>query len=455
MTATLTPLDRYMEEIGPLRLPAQYCPYYPTAKQEYYLRLPDFEAFFGGAAGPGKSWGLLMAALQYVDVPGYHALLLRPTLGEFEQPGGLIDVANEWLTTTDAWWHGGNREWTFPSGASIRFGYLKNAADLKQYKGPSYSFCGFDELTSFPEALYRGMFRILRQAKGRLDAVPLRMRAASNPGDVGHAWVKNRFVDPKTREPGVKYVPARIADNPFLDYDSYLQSLSHMSPVDRERLIRGDWDVMEEGGKFARESFKIIEPWQVPAAVRKVRYWDLAATEESQANPDPDYTCGIRLERSAGGVFTISSIVHGRYADERVEKVVRATAEEDGPGVDVYIEQEPGASGKLVVSHFKRQVLDGFACHAGLPRGGDKEVRARPVAAAVANGLVQVVRSPHLTEFLDECTIFPNGGHDDFVDALSGGHTKLTERGSSRMRTSVARGRIPTAADRFKGGYGV
>jgi predicted phage terminase large subunit-like protein len=359
--------------------------------------------------------------------------------------GGLIEVAHDWLDLTDAAWHGGNREWTFPSGATLRFGYLRTASDLKQYKGPSYSFCGFDELTSFPEALYRGMFRILRQPReGLITEVPVRMRAASNPGDIGHTWVKSRFIDPKSRKPNVRFIPAKITDNPHLDIDAYVrQALSQMSPVDQARLINGDWDVMEEGGKFHRDKFVIVDAAEVPPPVRAVRYWDLAATLESPSNTDPDYTCGILLEVDRAGVFTVRHIVHGRYSDSAVEDIVRETAREDGRRVEVYIEQEPGASGKLVVSHFQRTVLSGFICNAGLPRGGDKEVRARPVAAAVANSLVRVVRGPHLHEFLDECTIFPNGAHDDFVDSLSGAHSKLTERVAVRGRTSVARGTIP------------
>lgn len=442
-------LDAWLDTVGELRLPAAFCPYDPTPKQELFLRCDEFEAFFGGAAGPGKSWGLLMAALQWVDVPGYNALLLRPTLGEFEQPGGLIDVSHDWLDLADASWHGGRREWTFPSGATLRFGYLRTNGDLSQYKGPSYSFCGFDELTSFPEDLYRGMFRILRQAHGQLDEVPLRMRSASNPGDIGHAWVKSRFIDPSSRADGVRYVAAKIADNPHMDYDAYLTSLSHMTPVDRARLINGDWDVMEEGGKFARGDFQVVDDYDAPRATRSVRYWDLAATEASYSNPDPDFTCGLRLDRTADGSYVVRHIMHGRFSASSVEEVVRKTAEVDGTGVDIYIEQEPGASGKMVVEHFKRDVLSGFAVHAGYPRG-DKEVRSRPVAAAVANHLVYVVRQcGPLNEFLDECSIFPNGAHDDMVDTLSGAYSKLNERPESKMRTYVSRGRIPTASDRF------
>lgn len=439
-------------QFGPLHLPRAYCPIEPTAKQEWFLRRNEFEVFFGGAAGPGKSWGLLMAALQYVDVSGYDAILLRPTLSEFEQHGGLIDVSHDWLDGTDAWWHGGRREWKFPSGATVRFGYLANPGHVRQYKGAAYSFVGFDELTGFPFDLYRAMFRLLRQpaegddgAGDQLAGVPLRMRGASNPGDIGHTWVKTRFVDPKTREKEAKYVPAWITDNPHLNYETYLKSLSHMSPVDRDRLIRGDWDVMEEGGKFDRDKFKIVEADEVEPFTKAIRYWDLAATEPGPVNADPDYTVGLRLEICRSGIFTIRHVVRGRWGDHVVEQRVRATAEADGRSTPVYVEQEPGASGKSLLGHYQRNVLRGYPCHKGLPRGGDKEVRSRPVAAATANDLVQIVRGPWLHEFLDEAAMFPQEGvHDDQVDALSGAHRYLTARGTgAQARTSKPTGRIP------------
>lgn len=440
-------LEVFRRALGPVHLPRQYVPVDPTAKQEWFLRRDELEVFFGGSAGPGKSWSLLMSALQYVDIPGYHALLLRPSVTEFEQPGGLIPICHDWLGATDAQWHGGKRQWTFPSGATLRFGYLATTADARIYKGPSYSFCGFDELTSFPEHLYRIMFRVLRQPKGGLlQKVPLRMRSASNPGDIGHHWVKSRFVNDATREPTAVYVPALIQDNPYMDYEAYLKSLSHLSLIDRMRLINGDWDVMEEGGAFKREAFRQIDPNEAEAPVASVRYWDLAASEVSESNPDPDWTVGVKLERSASGRFCIRDIVRGRWTADKVEKAVRAAAEEDGRAVLVYIEQEPGASGKTVLSHFQRKVLAGFACYKGLPRQmGNKEVRARPVSAAVANGHVDLVRGKNFVELLDECAIFPNGPHDDIVDALSGAHTYLTKRPDSggRRSSSPAKYRIP------------
>lgn len=458
MTLTPEQLEQLNDELPTLRLP--YCPHDPTVKQEFFLLRDELEVFFGGAAGPGKSWGLLMAALQYVDVAGYHALLLRPSLTEFEQQGGLIEHSHDWLGGSDAWWHGGRREWKFPSGATVRFGYLANVTDLNHYKGGAVSFVGFDELTSWPDPrLYLGMFRIVRQAVGQVidpltgRQVPGRVRSASNPGGPGHDWVKERFIDELAREPHVVYVPAWITDNPHLDYDAYLRTLEHMHPVDRERLIRGDWDVVDEGDKFKRLWFPVEEP--ASPVVRRVRYWDLAGTEPSPTSPDPDYTVGLLYESHQDGTFTIRDIVRGRWSDDRVENVVRQTADGDrdrfGVGAtDYYIEQDPGQAGKAQLTNYKRRVLQGYAVHAGQTRingrAAAKEVRARPVAAAAGNGLVRIAPDcPNRVEFVGEVVRFPNASHDDCVDALSGAHNSINARGrrTTTLKSYVPRGQIP------------
>lgn len=451
------PLSELIAEIGPLRLPRIYVPIDPTAKQEFFLRRNEMEVFFGGSAGPGKSWGLLMAASQYVDVQDYHALLLRPTLTEFEQQGGLIELSHKWFGRTGAHWNGTKREWKFPSSATIRFGYLRTLSDLSHYPGGGVSFLGFDELTLFTEQLYLGMFRLLRQpTSGPLENVPLRVRSASNPGNIGHAFVKGRFIDPKTREPGSVFVPAGIGDNPHLDYETYVNTvLVHMHPIDRERLINGDWDVMEEGGKFRRHDFILIDEADCPPAREIIRYWDLAGTEPSDANKDPDYTVGLLLSRDTDDMFTIRDVNMFRENDDKVEQMIRAQAEEDGNAVPVYIEQDPGQAGKAQIRHYMRTVLDGFACHAGSTRikgkPAAKVVRAGPVAAAVGNHLVRLVRGRNFREVLGQCSMFPHeGSHDDIVDALSGAHNSLTSSpGKIRMRSGVARKRIPTGTDRF------
>ncbi len=187
-----------------------WIPHDPTPKQAEFLLMPDLEVLFGGSAGGGKSEALLMAALQYVDVPGYAAILFRRTYTDLALPGALMDRAHEWLQGTAAKWSEKNKTWTFPSGATLSFGYLENENDKYRYQSAEFQFIGFDELTQFTETQYLYLFSRLRRLEG--SKIPLRMRAASNPGGVGHEWVKQRFIV------GDKpFVPASLDDNPYID----------------------------------------------------------------------------------------------------------------------------------------------------------------------------------------------------------------------------------------------
>jgi predicted phage terminase large subunit-like protein len=447
-TQTLTPVqqlaaERLLDLVGPLRLP--HCPWAPTPRQEAFLRLRALEGLFGGAAGGGKSIALLMAALQYADVPGYHALLLRPSLTEFELPGGLIELAHQWLANTKAEWSGETRTWRFPGadrsgagGASVRFGYLDGAKDASRYAGSSFSFLGFDELTRIDQTHYQRMFRVLRQpdhgntatpaaADGtRLGDVPTRARATSNPGGSGHAWVKQYFVDPTTRADGVVFLPARLTDNPFLDHDNYLASLAVLPHAERERLLNGDWNIPDDGELFQRAWFQQIDRSELPATTHSVRFWDLAATEPSAASPDPDYTVGLRLDLDERtGSFYLSDLVRVRIPPGAVEQLVAATAERDGKSVRIIIEQEPGAAGSTVIDRYKRHVLRGYSAR-GIRATGAKDVRASVAAAAAENGLITIVRGRNTNDFLDEICAFPHAAHDDCVDALAGAHQALS-----------------------------
>lgn len=461
--AQVVQLAELYELLGPVRL--RHCPLEPTARQEAFLRMAAPEVLYGGAAGGGKSVALLIAALQYIDVPGYHALLLRPSLAEFHLPGGLIELAADWLAGSKAVWSGEHHRWTFPGhgrsgngGATLSFGYLDNANDVLRYSGISASFLGFDELTRFSENAYLRTFRALRQPTAgnrdhaaapdgtTLHDVPVRIRATSNPGGPGHSWVKNRFVRPDTRPAGASYLPSRLTDNKHLDAAAYMERLAELPPAERQRLQHGDWDIDEEGELFTRDSLRIVEASQVNPAVKRVRYWDIAATVPSAKNRDPDYTVGLLLERDEDRIYTIRHIVRGRWAPADVERIVAQTAREDGRTTPIKIEQEGGSSGKLILDHFKRTVLDGYTATSGLPGKAEKAIRARPVAATAANGYLQIVPGPHLRDFLDELTLFPNSNHDDCVDALAGAHTYLSKANTGHATVHVATGRIPTHA---------
>jgi predicted phage terminase large subunit-like protein len=238
--------------------PRQYCPHRPWPKQQLFLDLPCKEAFYGGAAGGGKSDALLMAALQHVHVPGYAALILRKDTQRLKLAGGLITRSHEWLALTDARWHQQDKRWTFPTrgaAATISFGYLRDRNEKYRYGSSEYQYIAFDELTEFPEEDYLFLFSRLRKRK-EID-VPLRMRSASNPGNLGHGWVLQRFIPNEARagettsdvywKDGIAYVPARIRDNPALDELEYSENLMHLPTVERQRLMHGDWSIREEG----------------------------------------------------------------------------------------------------------------------------------------------------------------------------------------------------------------
>ena len=188
-----------------------------------------------------------MAAAQYVNTPGYAALLLRRSFRDLMQPDSLIPRSKEWWGGK-AHWGAQEKRWTFPSGASITFGYLDHEDDVRQYQGAAYQFVGFDELTQFTEAKYRYLFSRLRRCAG-VD-VPLRMRAGSNPGGVGHEWVKQRFI--AQLAPDRVYIRALLRDNPSLDAAEYERSLAHLDPVTRAQLLEGDWEAYL-GGRFKHE----------------------------------------------------------------------------------------------------------------------------------------------------------------------------------------------------------
>jgi len=410
------------------RMASGFCPHQPFPKQIAALLLPHREILYGGAAGGGKSDWLLMGALQYVDVPGYAALLLRRTFAQLEKANGLVARAKAWLSATPAVWNGANMRWTFPSGATLEFGHLQHEDDKHNYQSAEYAYIGFDELTQFAESQYRYLFSRLRRLKG--SAVPLRIRAASNPGGEGHDWVRARFALPEGR-PDRPFVPATMADNAFLDREDYAASLANLDPVTRRQLEDGDWTARSVGALFRREWFSSIVD-ALPAGAPGVRYWDLAATEPNAEATDPDWTASCRMHRGSDGALYIADVRRLRARPGERDKAIRAVAELDGRGLPIVIEQEPGASGKSQVEYLVRDLLSGWTV-SGDRKTGDKFTRAGPLASQAQIGNVRLLRGTWISAFLDELEAFPDGSHDDQVDAASGAFATL----SSRPRQAV------------------
>jgi predicted phage terminase large subunit-like protein len=358
-----------------------------------------------------------MAALQYVDVPGYAALLLRRTFKALTMPGALLDRSREWLGGRIQWKSESN-SWVFPSGARVTFGYLENDHDVEQYQSAEFQFIGFDELTQFSEYQYRYMHSRTRRLK--TSNVPIRMRGASNPGSIGHEWVKQRFIV-EGAECGRPFIPATLSDNPYLDYDSYVRSLNNLDPVTRQQLLNGDWSARKAGGMFKREWFGIVD--DSPVNTLKVRFWDMAATEEKKGR-DPDWTAGCLMSLTENNTIIIEDIKRFRGTPQTNEQIIKQTAEIDGKFVPVRMEQEPGSSGVNTIDHYRRNVLFGWNFN-GVPSSGSKELRASPFSSYSEAGNVKLKRGTWINEFLDEAEAFPTGSHDDQIDACSGAFNQL------------------------------
>jgi predicted phage terminase large subunit-like protein len=415
-----------------------FCPEEPSITQKVFLRTYAIEALFGGAAGGGKSSALLMSAMQYVDVPNYSAILFRRTYADLALPGALMDRFRSWSAgVEEIHWNANSYVATFPSGARISFGYLNNTNDYLRYKGSEFQFIGMDEVTEIRESDYRYMFsRLRRPASGPLSQVPLRMRSASNPAP---NWVRQRFIV-EGQSTGRIFVPSKLTDNPGIDADSYRQALQELDPVERRRLEEGDWWSTTLGSLFDRTDFEIIDHTEVPqvtSAARAVRFWDLAATEPHSGNMNPDWTVGT-LMLFDQGIAYIMDVRKIRAKGDKVEQLIAQTAAEDGHMVSIRVEQEPGSSGKALIDQYARYVVPGYDL-IGIRASGDKITRARPFAAASANGNVRLVRGPWITEWLDELASFPEASdHDDQVDSAVGAFTFLAGLGlPQRRRASI------------------
>lgn len=402
-----------------------YIPAKPTLKQAEFLLEGGKEAFYGGAAGGGKSYALLMSALMYVAYPQYSALLLRRTFPELSQRNGLMDIARQWLSGTDAKPSDQGRVWTFPSGATLAFGYLENENDKYRYQGSEYQFIGWDELTQFTESQYLYLFSRLRRAVD--NPVPERMRSASNPGGLGHQWVKERFIEPVSNDTGRVYIPSKLQENPYLDRESYEANLANLDAVTRAQYLDGDWDIQAAGNFFKRQWFGLIDDYP-RHGMRKVRYWDMAGTK------DGDWTVGA-LVGIFNGVYYILDIRRARETPGQVELLIKQTAELDGRDVPVRTEEEGGSSGLGMTHHYATDVLVGWD-YRGIKPTDAKAVRAGPFSSAAEQGNVKIVRAGWTNALLDELTLFPEGAHDDQVDAVSGAIGQLSAGDASRFLAS-------------------
>lgn len=256
--------------------------------QEDFLAAGETDVLYGGAAGGGKSYAMLVDPLRYAHRAAHRALIIRRSMPELRE---LIDKSRELYPKAfpGCKYREVEKLWNFPSGAKIEFGFLERDADVYRYQGQAYSWIGFDEITHLPtEFPWNYLASRLRTTDSEI--VPY-MRCTANPGGVGAHWVKKRYIDPNEPNHSFKgadgltrkFIPARLEDNPYLAEDGrYEQMLKALPPTQRKQLLEGNWDV-NEGAAFTEfdTELHVITPFQIPIHWERVKGIDYGYASES------------------------------------------------------------------------------------------------------------------------------------------------------------------------------
>jgi hypothetical protein len=256
--------------------------------QTNFLAASEREVFYGGARGGGKSYAMLVDPLRYCDKQHHRALLLRRSMPELRD---MINHSQRLYSRAypGTKWREQEKEWRFPSGARIEFGYAENLTDVLRYQGQSYTWIGVDELPQYPTP---EIYNFLRSSLRSVDPeIPVFMRATGNPGNIGSGWVKDMFIDPSEPDKPFdvivdtmvgekkitrRFIPAKLYDNPYLTQtDDYLIMLSSLPEVQRKQFLEGDWNAFENSAFPEFDPLKhVTEPFEIPRNWHRFRTCD-------------------------------------------------------------------------------------------------------------------------------------------------------------------------------------
>lgn len=255
-----------------------------TEKQDLFINSKAFETLFGGAAGGGKSYGQLVDALLYaLKYPKSKQIIFRRTFPDLER--SIIRTSLEFYPKEVASYNSSKHIWRFKNGSIIDFGYIDNENDVYQYQSAEYDVIRFDELTHFTEYMYVYMISRCRGA----NPYPKYIKSSTNPGGVGHSWVKERFIDigePNKihnikQEDGTTtsriFIPSLVQDNLFLmaNDPDYLKRLQNLPEKEKKALLYGEWDIFD--GQFFTEfkrDIHVCKPFEIPKTWRIFRTRD-------------------------------------------------------------------------------------------------------------------------------------------------------------------------------------
>lgn len=435
--------------------------------QEKFLSSSADIAIYGGAAGGGKTYALLLENIRHMNNGSFGSVIFRRNSSQIMNEGGLWDNATEMYPQLG----GVPRETPrpsikFPSGAKITFAHLQYEKDVSSYQGAQICLICFDELCHFTEKQF---FYMLSRNRSTCGVRPY-VRATCNPD--ADSWVADFiswWIDQDTGYPiqkrsgviryfvridgniiwgddrdslagkynmdpmlckSVTFVASSIYDNKVLleVNPEYLASLNAMSVVEKERLLKGNWKIRPAAGLyFKRSQVRVVKT--IPDRIVTIaRAWDLAATEITPASKNPDRTASALIARLQNGQYIVLNVIRQAMNSANVRQLVKNTAISDRAEYrcnNILIPQDPGQAGKeQAQSYIKLMAGFNIQCH---PVSGDKITRADPFAAQWQQGNILVLEGPWNDGYFDELEGFPDALHDDQVDASSDAFNKVAQ----------------------------
>lgn len=434
--------------------------------QEKFLATNADIAIYGGAAGGGKTYALLMEPLRYIFTSGYRAVIFRKNYTQITASGGLWDESLKLYSGISGAvsFRTPKFRWDFRNKGVVFFDYLWRDDDVLKWQGSQIAFIGFDELTHFSEKQF---FYMLSRNRSTCGIRPY-VRATCNPD--ADSWVADFiswWIDPNSGYPipersgkmrymariddeivwadsyrelgkkGIKeekiksvtFIASTLNDNKILlEKDpSYQANLENLPLVERERLLHGNWKIKPAAGMF----FKRIQIGRIldtlpEDIVSIVRAWDLAATDVDENN-NAAFTAGVLMARRANGRFLVVDVINQQLKAGDVRKLIQTTAAMDNAKygyVKQRLPQDPGQAGKEQAQSYI-SMLAGYDIVVKA-ESGSKQTRAEPMAAQWQLGLFDVMAGTWNESYFNQLESFPESKFKDMVDASSSAFNELT-----------------------------
>ena len=451
--------------------------------QEMFLATSADICIYGGAAGGGKTFGLLLEVLRHKNNKNFNALIFRRDYNQVTSPGGLWDSSKKIYSYVKGCYplKTPKLHWTFPSGASVNFAHLGSDEDCLSWQGSQITMLGFDELTHFSEYQFFYMLSRNRTDSG----ISPYIRATCNPD--ADSWVAgfiSWWIDQETGYPvpdrsgkvrwmvrinevihwydsieeavkaavesgieereaarmpkTVTFIASTLQDNKILmaNDPGYLANLLALSLVERERLLKGNWKIKAAAGlMFKRTKVNILEVLPTDV-ILWARGWDLAATSEDE-DGNPAYTAGVLIGKRRNGRYIVADVINRRLDSAEVRELIKMTCIADRAKygkVTTRLPQDPGQAGKAQAQSFLK-FLSGFIVKI-LPESGDKVTRAEPFSAqwlgleGMDKGNVDVLAAGWNEEYFNQLESFPQSKFKDMVDASSSAFGEIENGGT-------------------------